>query len=610
MATENLQINIGANVNEAVAGIKQVEKGIHEMDAAMYQARYAGLEFTHIIRDIPFAISNPRILSGPFDRLIQTFSVLKQETGSTSGAFGALLNSLKGGGGLLIAATTAVTLFTLFADKLFKTKDASDEAEKSLKKTEDALNGFYREAAQEGSKVAGLVGVLQSENETRYRKIEALKELKKINFDIFGQLTLEGNAVAGLDEAYKRHLENLRTVIAVKVKQSELEDLITKQLKLQGLTMTESEKRFDGMISKTRSLLSTGEGGSLNVFGQLMEKGREKTQKELKTIEDNITAAYKSIQDLSKGISVGEPHEHEKKIKDLRIKIEKLLKENPLHWDVVPGEDPFRFNLITDPLKSAMENGVIQPERTGKQYADAFTSGYGNAVSTVIEQWRAKYLDLAKSMPHDPLKIGEEEENLKKLMAVFNAVDWKKAFDKGLAPSSIGDDYKKVFDQLRKSVALQGMKKDLVDIRSVAEGVAGAFGNIFDAMLNGENIIKSIGNAIKQVVIDLIKAAIQAFVFNKVLGVLSGGTSTAGGLNLAPGFFTFASGGLVYGPSLGMVGEGQGTSRANPEVIAPLDKLRSMLGGMNNSNGFQGEVKIKGNDLVLAIARTQKIQSR
>ncbi len=42
-----------------------------------------------------------------------------------------------------------------------------------------------------------------------------------------------------------------------------------------------------------------------------------------------------------------------------------------------------------------------------------------------------------------------------------------------------------------------------------------------------------------------------------------------------------ASGGLFTGASLAMVGEGPGTSLSNPEVVAPLDKLQSMIGGGN-----------------------------
>jgi hypothetical protein len=73
----------------------------------------------------------------------------------------------------------------------------------------------------------------------------------------------------------------------------------------------------------------------------------------------------------------------------------------------------------------------------------------------------------------------------------------------------------------------------------------------------------------------------------------------------------FAQGGLVTGPTLGLVGEGRGTSSSNPEVIAPLDKLKGMLsdiGGGRQTVVVMG--KIRGKDLALSGARTSKSQTR
>ncbi len=57
----------------------------------------------------------------------------------------------------------------------------------------------------------------------------------------------------------------------------------------------------------------------------------------------------------------------------------------------------------------------------------------------------------------------------------------------------------------------------------------------------------------------------------------------------------FADGGIAYGPTLGLFGEYAGASN-NPEVVAPLDKLRGML---NPAPAVGGEVtvRIKGRDL-------------
>jgi len=60
----------------------------------------------------------------------------------------------------------------------------------------------------------------------------------------------------------------------------------------------------------------------------------------------------------------------------------------------------------------------------------------------------------------------------------------------------------------------------------------------------------------------------------------------------------FAEGGLVYGPTMGLVGEYPG-AKTNPEVIAPLDKLCSMIGG----NTVQVTGKISGRDILLTSER-------
>jgi hypothetical protein len=74
----------------------------------------------------------------------------------------------------------------------------------------------------------------------------------------------------------------------------------------------------------------------------------------------------------------------------------------------------------------------------------------------------------------------------------------------------------------------------------------------------------------------------------------------------------FAAGGLVFGPTMGLVGEGSGTSRSNPEVIAPLDKLKGFLGS-NSSGGFaDGQVitSISGQHIDLVWKRFSGKQGR
>ena len=60
-----------------------------------------------------------------------------------------------------------------------------------------------------------------------------------------------------------------------------------------------------------------------------------------------------------------------------------------------------------------------------------------------------------------------------------------------------------------------------------------------------------------------------------------------------------ADGGLAFGPTLAQVGEYKGAS-ANPEVIAPLDKLKSIIGENGGTQKIEIFGKISGNDIFLS----------
>ncbi len=69
----------------------------------------------------------------------------------------------------------------------------------------------------------------------------------------------------------------------------------------------------------------------------------------------------------------------------------------------------------------------------------------------------------------------------------------------------------------------------------------------------------------------------------------------------------FAGGGLVYGPTMGLMGEYAGAS-SNPEVIAPLNKLRGILGeGRGRS---EVKFRIEGRELVGILNKQNTIYER
>ena len=78
--------------------------------------------------------------------------------------------------------------------------------------------------------------------------------------------------------------------------------------------------------------------------------------------------------------------------------------------------------------------------------------------------------------------------------------------------------------------------------------------------------------------------------------------------NFINGVTPFANGGIVYGPTLSIMGEYAG-ARSNPEVIAPLNKLKSIIGEGGNG-GLRLVARLRGRDIVLAIADETRISRR
>jgi len=95
--------------------------------------------------------------------------------------------------------------------------------------------------------------------------------------------------------------------------------------------------------------------------------------------------------------------------------------------------------------------------------------------------------------------------------------------------------------------------------------------------------------------------------------IAKGGKGGGGGGQSGPrsgAIAAFANGGIVSGPTLGLMGEYAG-AKSNPEVIAPLDKLKNIIGDRQAQQvNVGGEFRLNGQDLVVALQRAEKQRGR
>jgi hypothetical protein len=181
-------------------------------------------------------------------------------------------------------------------------------------------------------------------------------------------------------------------------------------------------------------------------------------------------------------------------------------------------------------------------------------------------------------------------------------------------------DQKAVQDANRKQLQelVAKLKSDVVAAGFKDIGIA-----IGDALSGAKNPLQKavqdfttiLGNGLIQIGEQMIASSSMVAAIKDTLGTLfefpEGGIAQGiaavalGELVKNVGAHAFATGGIVTGPTFGMVGE------AGPEVIFPLDRLNRFI--KSNTGGgpmeIKGNVRLSGRDLSIALSRDNKLQN-
>lgn len=212
-----------------------------------------------------------------------------------------------------------------------------------------------------------------------------------------------------------------------------------------------------------------------------------------------------------------------------------------------------------------------------------------------------------------------------KLMGIKIAQDAKEATDaEALAMQTLNSEMTAglyILDPLyqqsieNSKVLTETQNKQTESVIALSRAVGNELVNSFMTMMEtGSFSFASIAQAIGKMIKRLIAAIAAAAILSAILGSIFPSAKNTGfadimkiitGINLVPN----AKGGIYSGPTPALVGEYPG-ARSNPEVIAPLDRLQSIMGNMGGNNGQVGaviaETKVSGNDLAILIKRADR----
>lgn len=567
------------------------------LNAGANQAGQSITNFSRILQDAPFGFIG---IANNINPLVESFGRLKAESGSTGGALKALVGGLSGAGGLGLAfsaVTAAITFaqigFSAWNRTAKETKDTADETAK-------ALQSITGELAKEATQVTSFIAVLNNESESRERKLSALKELKQINPEIFGDLELEKGKVEGLTNAYNVYIESLKNTLTAKLLQGRIEKELNNLITLQGGALTESEK----------GILNIGQALNTGIVNNLKQFGSEGANAALK-IQDINTALdrnkQKNIDDVKLKIAAlsAELTKLSGSIKLPQIKPDKDGKVKKAKKDVETLQDAYNEFIAT--LVANEKLAIAFNEPATKKNIQAFES----FITTAITKFKAT--------PTFTIPIVFELNRLKKSLEVVKSKDLVKSLQEKINLTPIAIPFaipQGTIDNLKKQTvditnALSGALESAISAIGVGigEGLAAAitgtanFGSIFQSIFNalggvvqqlGEQII-SIGAAAL-----VAQAAIAQALANPFLVIAAGVALTALGAlikSTTSNQNRFAVGTRNAPGGMALVGE-RGPELINlprGSQVIPAAQTSNMLGGVGGGIEIYGI--LRGQDI-------------
>jgi hypothetical protein len=557
-------------------------------------------------------------------------------------------------GGIYFATSAIIAFFTAWDMGIFGATKSTNEWKKTLTETNDEIRRGLDYTNADISNLQGLISVMTDVNSTESQRNKALKEIQEAISKVD---EAEGKKVTGLYSAITA--VNLYTQA---IQQQQMQEVIGK--KIAEITLGQIEKRnlqaietakanrgihpidfFMGnkeldnlnseiianetLLRQLEDLRTTNTKALLvNPFSKFNAKPQKQLHddslKRIQAANDAETKAYMSglderakeefqagleLQDGLRKMEAAGFSNSETYYTAYRLNMQKIAEkydaiEYKRNQDSIKANIDFETKIYKDSMAAYDE--ILKKKSDGQA---KYTKNTVDALELELKTQLKLHKNSITLMQEDIANKIKQLEllrvfafgNTKSLEIIDKAIANQKAQLKGL-----GDRWDATAQQIKKTT--EGVMTDVIVqfATNIGKALAGEkvdlFGGIGDLIAEGAI---AIGKSL--IAYGVALEAFKLAAIDPALAIVAGAGLVIAGTflksKLAPkkegGATPFASGGIVSGPTMGLIGEYPG-AKANPEVVAPLDKLKDMLGGQGG-----GQFVLKGNDLVLALNRSE-----
>ena len=475
-------------------------------------------------------------------------------------------------------------------------KKSVDSTALAMKQLNSAREKGVQDAQQELTSLNVLYSASMDDARSKEERLSAVKQLKAEYPDYFKNLSNESIMAGQASEAYDRLAKSLTDAAIARASMDKMTENATKILDLR-----DQEKELTKELENAQNWLSQFQKSTIQTQAdsQSFAYAASKVttlKNRLQSVRDEITALNTANKELSSNINVS----------SLLGGKQGSSKEVNKNLETIGG--------ITNKINELKE---AQSKASGQQQID---------LEKEIQLWQEKLNLMQRAIVQGAMgNLGNSQykdliQSEVKSVSVPETVKIPLEFDQNTLRRSwrIAQEQ---FSNAIKEAQVSGRQIS----GALTSGIQSFAQNLGQALASGDgaeifkSMLISVMDMLQQFGSTLIAAgtaalAFQSLLMNPIAAIVSGAAlvaATAAAKAALQNATAFADGGIVSGPTYALVGEYSGASN-NPEVIAPLNKLKSMIEPAQSDSGMSGEVRfvIKGETLEGILSKMNRKRKR
>lgn len=622
--------------------LQPLSKGIPSVNAHRQAFNGLNMSINQVVRELPTATLGANMfflaISNNLPILADNLKAARIEAAALSAAgkqsvpvFKQVIGGLFSWQTALVLGVTVLSMYgkdiVKFAGSLFSVSDAADSARKAMDNVNKLTKSYNGQLLTELTNLRYVYGALQQTNEGTMERKVAIENMNKQYGQYMPYLLSEKSSLEEIKIVYDSINQSLRDQIGLKARNASIEGIMKESIK-------EQEKAI-GKLEEALRKKGLGDGLVDSIINDLVasvpkfKNAGDSTAKAIKSAYDNVKILAPSINLDAGGASkqianfIESFYEADDSIAAVNKRMDTLLgKTNQVKGPlevVVYGKKKKPKKEKADPkIKAALkledlnQKTVDDIRQEMQKKLDSIGDAPLNFTVPILFEEKAEKSEIRVG------SIAKTEELIKATTEAYNE-ETNESLRKLYAERI--RDLNRSLDQMEsKTVGSLIYIGDEVEsllqngivnsFEGLGETLAGGGQDAFrDYLINMMDMLKQFGAAL--VAAGVAKIAFDSLAISGIGAVLAGGALivAASAASYALQSATkFADGGIVSGPTFAMVGEYAGAAN-NPEVIAPLNKLKQI---MQTDGGGYGEVefRILGRDLVGIVNKVNNLNNR